>query len=59
MKVWTKTRMQPQFIQMGEVRLSELSLFEPKLCAMRWTRYYYRNSHRVFSSNVGTYMFLP
>ena len=27
---------------------SELSLFEPKLCALRWTRDYYRNSHRVF-----------
>ena len=32
---------------------SELGLFEPKLCTMRWTREYYRNSHRVFSSHVG------
>ena len=29
---------------------TEMSFFEAKLCAVRWTRNYYQSSHRVFSS---------
>jgi len=31
---------------------TEMSFFETKLCAVRWTRNYYQSSHRVFSSKV-------
>lgn len=28
---------------------AKLDIFEPSLCATRWTRHYYKSSHRVFS----------
>ena len=31
---------------------TKMSLFEAKLCAVRWTCNYYQSSHRVFSSKV-------
>ena len=31
---------------------TEMSFFEAKLCAVRWTRNYYQSSHQVFSSKV-------
>ena len=35
---------------------TEMSFFEAKLCAVRWTRNYYQSSHRVFSSKVSNSM---
>ena len=31
---------------------ANLDVFQAKLCATRWTRDYYRNSHRAFSKNA-------
>ena len=31
---------------------ANLNVFQAKLCAIRWTHDYYRNSHRVFSTNA-------
>ena len=31
---------------------AKLDVFEPTLCAKRWTRNYYKSSHRVFISNA-------
>ena len=37
-------------------KYANLDPFEAELCATRWTRDYYRNSHRIFSTNASVSM---